>query len=66
MMTQEFLKEKNNRKITCIENGSIYQRIANSLCKEPEDFCLSIKLIIDASFEHPNIWLFIFLPDIIL
>ena len=49
MMIQEFLKQSNNKKITGIEDGSVYQETAKRLCKEPEDFCLGIKLFIDAT-----------------
>ena len=41
--------QTNNTKITCIEDGSVYQEIAKRICKEPEDFCLGIKLFIDAT-----------------
>lgn len=45
-----------NKKITCIEDGLVYQNTANSICKEKNDFCLGIKLFIDATHTdvHSN------------
>ena len=35
--------------LACIEDGSVYQTTARRLCVKPNDFCLGIKLFIDAT-----------------
>ena len=49
---------KNINDINCIEDGQLFQDTAASFCKNPNDFCLGIKLFIDATHTdvHSN-WL---------
>ena len=49
---------KNINDINCIEDGQLFQDTAASVCKNPNDFCLGIKLFIDATHTdvHSN-WL---------
>ena len=35
--------------LTCIEDGSVYQDTARQICVKENDFCLGIKLFIDAT-----------------
>ena len=35
--------------LTCIEDGSVYQNTARQICVKENDFCLGIKLFIDAT-----------------
>ena len=49
--------ERTNRDYTlCIEDGDIYQKTAKEICEEKYDFCLGIKLFIDATHTdvHSN------------
>ena len=45
-----------DKKTTCIEDGLVFQKTANSICKEKKHFCLGIKLFIDATHTdvHSN------------
>ena len=47
-------EDKNN--LTCIEDGDLFQDTAKSTCKFSNDFCLGIKLFIDATHTdvHSN------------
>ena len=49
-------KENDSIYLQCIEDGSIYQDTATYICKSEEDFCLGIKLFIDATHTdiHSN------------
>ena len=42
--------------LECIEDGDMYQQSAKSICKDEKDFCLGIKLFIDATHTdvHSN------------
>ena len=40
--------------LTCIQDGEIYQNTVKETCTKPEDFCLGVKLFIDAT--HTDIY----------
>ena len=46
----------NKNVLNCIEDGQLFQDTAASVCKYPNDFCLGIKLFIDATHTdvHSN------------
>ena len=46
----------NEERTNCIEDGLVYQNTAKEICKQEKDFCLGIKLFIDATHTdvHSN------------
>ena len=49
-------KRSDKQSTTCIEDGFLFQSTANLICKDKKDFCLGIKLFIDATHTdvHSN------------